>query len=133
MPIQVHWDDEAKTIIRYEMYGRWTLQEFWEAYEKARQMINEVENRVDFIQVSMDKLSIGHMPNGFITHLRSIYRNAHPRAGRTIVIPKARGLLGEVWDRMISKAFPQIRDHFDFADSLEEARHLIHPAKETIK
>jgi len=133
MPIQVHWDDEAKTIIRYEMYGRWTLQEFWEAYEKARQMINEVENRVDFIQVSMDKLSIGHMPNGFITHLRSIYRNAHPRAGRTIVIPKARGLLGEVWDRMISKAFPQIRDHFDFADSLEEARQLIHPVKETIK
>ena len=132
MPIQVHWDDEAKTIIRYEMFGRWTTQEFWEAYEQARAMINEVEEKVNFIQISMDKASIGYMPNGFITHLRSIYRHAHPRAGRTIVVPKARGLIGEIWDRMIIKAFPQVREHFDFADSLEEARELLVPAKEKV-
>ena len=125
MPIQAHWDNEEKTVIRYEMYGRWTVQEFWDAYEAAREMINQVENEVHFIQISMDKGSIGHLPNGFVTHLRSIYRNAHPRAGRTVVIPKARGMIGEVWDRMITKAFPQIREHFDFADSLEEARKLL--------
>ena len=125
MPIQTHWDNDEKTIIRYEMYGRWTTQEFWEAYETARKMINSVEHKVHFIQVSMDKASIGYIPNGFISHLRSIYRNAHPRAGRTIVIPKARGMIGEIWDRMITKAIPKIREHFDFADSLDEARALL--------
>ncbi|MEO8607211.1 MAG: hypothetical protein ABI690_04985 [Chloroflexota bacterium] len=132
MPIQTYWDNDAKTIIRYEMFGRWTTQEFWDAYETAREMINSVEHKVYFIQVSMDKQSIGHIPNGFVTHLRSIYRNAHPRAGRTIIIPKARGMIGEIWDRMITKAMPKIRDHFDFADSLEEARALLETSVEKI-
>lgn len=130
MPIQTYWDNDEKTIIRYEMYGRWTTQEFWDAYETARDMINAVEHQVYFIQVSMDKSSIGHIPNGFVTHLRSIYRNAHPRAGRTIIIPRARGMIGEIWDRMITKAMPKIRDHFDFADSLEEARAMLQTTTE---
>lgn len=129
MPIKIFWDDEQKTVIRYEMYGRWTTQEFWEAYEEARAMINSVENEVNFIQIAMDKFSKGHIPNNFIPHLGSIYRNAHPRAGRTIVVPKAAGLMGQIWSRIITKSLPNILTKFDYADSLEEAREKLHQSQ----
>lgn len=132
MPIKTFWDNDEKTVIRYEMHDHWTLDEFWEAYEIARAMINEVENEVHFIQISMDAKSIGYIPNGFLTHLRSIYRNAHPRAGRTIVVPKMRGVMSQLWDRIVVRTMPHIRQRFDFAETLDEARAMMLTTTEKI-
>lgn len=132
MPIKTFWDNDEKTVIRYEMYDHWTLDEFWEAYEKARAMINEVESDVHFIQIAMDAKSVGYIPNGFLTHLRSIYRNAHPRAGRTIIVPKMRGVMAQLWERVIVKTMPHIRERFDFADTLDEARAMMATTTEKI-
>lgn len=125
MPIKALWDNDEKTVIRYEMYDHWTLDEFWEAYEIARQMINSVENEVHFVQVAMDAKSVGYIPNGFLTHLRSIYRNAHPRAGRTIIVPKMKGVMAQLWERVVVKTMPQIRQRFDFAETLDDARVMM--------
>jgi hypothetical protein len=54
-----------------------------------------------------------------------MYRNAHPRAGRTIIVPKPKGILGQVWDRLITKTMPQIRERLDFADTLEAGREKL--------
>lgn len=132
MPIKTCWDNDEKTVIRYEMYDHWTLNEFWEAYETARAMINEVETEVHFIQISMDAKSIGYIPNGFLTHLRSIYRNAHPRAGRTIVVPKMRGVIAQLWDRLVVRTMPHIRQRFDFAETLDEARAMMGETTEKV-
>lgn len=122
MPVKVSWDNDEQTIIRYETYDRWTMQEFWEAYEEARRMLDSVEHEVDFIMIAMDKISIGHIPDGFISHIRGMYRNAHPRAGRTIIIPRLQGLIGQIWSRIVATSMPQIVERFDYADNLEEAR-----------
>ena len=125
MPVEAFWDNDEKTVIRYENVGRWTMEEFWTAYEKARAMIDSVDHQVHFVTVSMDELSQGHVPPNFLTNIRAMYRNAHPRAGRTIVVPKPKGVVGKVWDSLITKTLPQIRQRLDFADSLSEARDML--------
>jgi hypothetical protein len=113
MPFQVAWDDPAQTCIRYDVTGKWTTQEFWQAFQKAKQMIEAVDHPVNFIVHMQDESSRGHLPSGFIMHLANLYRNAHPRAGRTVVVPKTAGTI----------------QHFDFVDTLEEAQQLLHRGK----
>jgi hypothetical protein len=122
MAVEAHWDNDEKTVIRYETYGRWTNSEFWTAYDQARAMLEAVDHKVYFILIGMDAQSMNHIPNGFITHIGSIFRNAHPRAGLVIVVRQSQGLLGQIYERIIAKTLPQILSKFDFAESLEEAR-----------
>lgn len=133
MPVEAHWDNDAHTVIRYEVYGHWTVEEFWVAYEQGRAMINSVEHRVDFIQIAMDELATGYVPSNYLSTLSSMYRNAHPRAGRTIGVPIPRGRSSQVWVRILTNVVPQIRQRVDFADTLEEARaKLAEPAKSKV-
>jgi hypothetical protein len=122
MAVETHWDNEAKTVIRYELYGQWTTADFWDAYQEARKMIESVDHRVYFILIAMDAQSVNHIPNGFITQISSIFRNPHPRAGHVLIVRKGQGMLGQIYDRIIAKALPHVLPKFGYAESLEKAR-----------
>lgn len=35
MSVQVSWDNEDKTVIRYDLGGRWKWEEFYPCYQQA--------------------------------------------------------------------------------------------------
>ena len=123
MSVTIQWDNEEKTILRYDMSGFWTWDEFFPAFEQGKQMISEVEHEVSFIVNPLDNQSRNHIPTSVLTHIRSINRNVPPNAGPTVSVSVsnfARALI-----RTLSYLAPQIAERYFFADSLEQARILL--------
>jgi hypothetical protein len=46
MKIDITWDDEDKTIIRYTFIPGWTLEEFYQVFDRASDMIRQSPHRV---------------------------------------------------------------------------------------
>ena len=49
MPIEIQWDDEAKTIIRENYLGQWTWDNFFAMSNQAAEMMKTVDHRVDIL------------------------------------------------------------------------------------
>ena len=70
MSVTVVWDNERKTVIRYDMLGRWNWNEFQVEFQKAKAMLDSVEHTVDF-----------HPQRGaqqFCSHWRALANSQHP-------------------------------------------------------
>ena len=69
MGIEVNWDNEAKTIIRYIYDGRWT----WEELDLARDAAAKLEAAVDYrVNVIVDVQNSKLLPNGTISRARQV-------------------------------------------------------------
>lgn len=49
LTIDILWDDEARTVVRYDFRPGWTLAEFDAAERRLHEMLAEVSHRVDVI------------------------------------------------------------------------------------
>lgn len=84
MPLNVFWDDEAKTIIRSEGVGAWTWDEFHESLEKIVDMAQTVEHRIDLIHFPQPG---SHVPPGSgVPHYQRAMRTMPPNVGLNIFI-----------------------------------------------
>jgi len=59
MPIQVVWDNDAKTIVRWDFDPGWTWDEYREAALLTNEMIGSVSHRVSCIR-NLRKTSMPH-------------------------------------------------------------------------
>lgn len=123
MSVSAQWDNEEKTVIRYDMQGRWTWDEFYLAYEEAKTMLRSVPHTVHFITQPLDSLSNGYMPTSALTHIINIYRKALPNSGATVTIGNSNFARAMV--SILGRVAPNAANKFLFAKSLEEARLLL--------
>lgn len=118
MSIKVLWDNPEKTIIRYAYDGRWSLDEFNDAYVEARKLLDTVDHLVDFI---IDVRSSPLIPNGVLSRGRNVVLAPHPNEGRTMIIGASSFV------RAMADIFQKIygvrgnRIPFLFATTLEDA------------
>jgi hypothetical protein len=124
MPIDVFWDDEAKTILRANFVGDWT----WEDYHAANALLlklgAEIDHRFDIIvDLSM---SNGLPPGNILDNVARAQNISPPNLGInvTIQIPKRVEAL-----RPIVK---QIVGHHKYysADTLEDAYAIIQSVRD---
>jgi hypothetical protein len=122
MPLNVFWDNEAKTIIRSEGEGEWTWEEFHEGLQKIVEMMKTVDHRVDLIhnhQPGSKRPSGSGMP-----HFQRAIRVMPPNVGLTVFVNTnafARAIVA-IFTRVYSK---QAGGNFVMVGSLEEAYNLI--------
>lgn len=84
MPLNVVWDNEAKTIIRSEGVGEWTWEEFHEALQKIVEMMKTVEHRVDLIH---NHVPGSRRPSGSgMPHFQRAIRIMPPNIGLNIFV-----------------------------------------------
>jgi len=69
MGVQVQWDNEARTILRYDYQGRWKWEQVYEAVNEAYRMIETVPHPV---AVMIDMTESAGIPPGALTHGRSL-------------------------------------------------------------
>ena len=125
MGIEVSWDNEAKTIVKYVYEGRWTLQDFDNAREQAAKLEETVPHRVDVI---VDVRNSSLVPTGTISRGKQVITTtpvSHPSEAMAIIVG-AGPLVRSIYD-VVSKVYPEIvrRRGFRFARSMEEAREII--------
>ena len=120
MPINVVWDNNAKTIIRQIYTGKLTLQDYIMATNELEQMAKEVTHTVHSL---MDRTDVTSAPGIVLPAMR--YANSHvpPNLGIRVIIR------GDMFTHVIvdigRRVAPRLIHDIYFVDSLEEGRAVI--------
>jgi hypothetical protein len=125
MGIEVSWDNDSKTILRYVYSGRWTWGDLDKVRDQAATLEASVPHRVDVI-VDVENSSL--LPSGTISRARQVATSApttHPNEGITIIVG-AGAFVRSIYDVM-AKVYPEMlrRRGIFFAQTLAEARDMI--------
>ena len=116
MPIQMEWENNEKTLIRWNFVGRWTGRELRETIQKSNEWINAQGHTVNHI---IDLTQSDGVPPSIINEARNAMRQMPKNVGRVVIIGQGGmlELLGETLQR-----FSWFSDKIHFARSDAEAR-----------
>jgi hypothetical protein len=84
--VTVDWLDDEKTVLIYQIYGKWTWEEFYRAFEKARTMMASVPHTVHAITIPRDDAARHHIPSNILTHFPIITRRLPTNAGMAAMV-----------------------------------------------
>ena len=120
MPVQVIWDDEAKTIIRQIYIGMVTTQNYLDAIDEVENLANSVNHTCHSI---MDRRQIAVTPGLILPVLSYARHHTPPNLGLRVVVRGAKftQIAAEVGRRIAPNFFRNIF----YVDTLEEAYVLI--------
>lgn len=122
MNIEVLWDDEAKTAIRYVYKEAWDWNDYYAAINAADQLLDCVSYQVAAIH---DFRSASMLPKGAITHMQKGFAAKRHRNLGMLVFVGANMFIQSI-ERVGRKLAPSMANKWDirFARSLEEAREI---------
>ena len=116
MGIQVHWDNDEKTIACYEFSDPWTWEQFHEAVAKIHTMVRSVTNKVDYI-ADMSRSHIA--PGNALLHIRHAIQEAPPNSGLLVVVG------GSAFAGAILKVVSRFTHYVQAAATVKEAHSII--------
>lgn len=123
MSFDFHWDDDAKTVMRYVAAGAWNWNDFHKHMRRSRLVFDQVGHDQP-IEAIIDLSGGAKLPAGAVGHLRSLGKDEHPQRTRRVVIigvdAATQAQLGAE-DGAVQAAFALIR----FVDSDDDARAVI--------
>ncbi len=89
MSIELLWEDDAKTILRFNFVGSWTWDDYYPLHEKAEQMAAAMPH---IVHSMVDLRQNRSVPTNVITHLTNIANRQASNAGLTVLITNNRFL-----------------------------------------
>jgi hypothetical protein len=120
MAVQATWDNDEKTIVRYDFDAKWTWDDFYEAYYQAVDMQNSVLHRVDVI---LDMSQTRRLPDSALLHLRNLSEKQPPNIGKSILVSKNSFIISLY--TLAMKNHAKIAYYFRLAGTLIDAHTLI--------
>ena len=118
MGITVVWDDDAKSIIRWDFEGYWTWEDFQAGVEQSLEMAQSVTHRIDVIP---DATGTEHLSPGALPQFRHVFEVSPPHL-RLMVITGA-----NPFAQAIVNVFIRLNriSNWRIAKTLDEARAII--------
>jgi hypothetical protein len=119
MPVHITWDEGLSDVIRYDFEGRWTWNEFEQAYSEAVRLFGTVDHPVDVI---VNLLPSTALPRGILDVVKRVADNAPPHHGMTVYVGQ-RDIL-QVFARAFERIYPNAAARYPlaFCATLDEAR-----------
>lgn len=96
MPIEVRWDNEEKTVIRWIYSAAWSWEEAYWAHEHEVALIESVDHVVDAIA---DMRQAHGLPKGSLTMGINLMNKSHKRIDLLVVLGANR-LIQNMYDMM---------------------------------
>ncbi len=123
MGIKVIWDNEQKTVLRYEFDGRWHWIDFQQATKYAATLLDTVDHSVGVI---IDLTHSQAVPEQPLSNIKTALGNPrHDKVGLTVVVGASLFLTALADSaRRIYKSVSGNYD-IDLARSLDEARTIL--------
>ena len=124
MGITVIWDTDEQTAIRYVIEGDWTWQDMIAAIAASNAMLDQANRKIDFLY---DMTRAGNIPNGVLSHLRSLVGKQPPNTGRQVLVGAKKSGIMAMTRRLLSIVEKVYRANWQlmFADTLEDARDML--------
>jgi hypothetical protein len=120
MPITVRWDNEAKTVIRYDFEGYWDWDEFRTAANEAFAFTRSVQHRVDSISYFR---AGSDLPSDALFQFNRIMKTAPENRGTTVIVGGSMFINNLV--SIFSKIYKPLGQKLRLATTLNEARDLL--------
>lgn len=123
MNIDVQWDNDAKTIIRYVYRNGWNWNDYFSAINGAAELLDTVKHPVDIV---MDFRNANMLPQGAISQMqRAFSHTRHPNIRLTVLVG-ANSFIRTI-ESIGRKLVPSAARQWDitFAATLEEAHDII--------
>ena len=117
MKIEVAWDDEDNTVIRYTFMPGWTLEEFHQVFDSVSDMIGQSPHRV--IGIIVDDSQGANPPSNAL----GAFRRTVSRGKLPLAIVGA-GRMSKILMKVAEEATTNKRPIF-YAKTLEEARCIL--------
>ncbi len=121
MGVQVVWDNDERTIVRYIFDKHWQWDDFFAAVETSLAMIDSVPNHVGTIFETALGMTI---PKDVITHARKIISRRHERT--VIIVIVAPGLYLRTLMQIATKLSHEIAQRVQAVTTIDEAREIIY-------
>lgn len=125
MPITVHWEDDAQSILRYEIVGRYTADDMYNAHYQGASMGGAQPHRVDVV---IDMREAIGLPASVMRHLGKLAELQTPNTGLCVVVTGDRAL--HTLFGIAVKVYGRIARYFCLARDGEEALHRIDEARQ---
>jgi hypothetical protein len=122
MGVEVGWDDDEKTILRWASWGAPTTEEFEQAVEVVKELLAETDGPVCLI---IDDRDLDRVPPDLLSRFPQIAGDMPGRLKRAIVV----GAGGPA--RAFSQMFSRVFEKPELVATLEEAYALIEEAGES--
>lgn len=120
MPVDIAWDDDAQTRMRYRFYDKWTWQDAWEAMSQAKAMSEQVDHTVDAL---IDLRDNNWFPPGAITQFRASSKMRPNNRGYIVIITDS--VIINTIPRVIQAIFPHNKTSYHAVRTEEEAFALL--------
>jgi hypothetical protein len=124
MGITVLWDNDEQTAIRYVLDGTWTWEDMRAAIATSNAMLEQANRKIDFLY---DMTHSDGIPNGILSHLRSLVGREQPNTGRQLIVGAKKSVTTAMARRLLSIVEKVYGANWQiaFADTLDEARALL--------
>lgn len=128
MGITVKWDSSQQEVIRLDITGEWTWEEFYNAQDTMYSMMDvSPENWVDFI---LDMTRGNLMPKNILSHMRRVARSKHEKSRYMIVV--GAGVFPQALFQVMEKITPKSTQAIALVKTLEEARTMLYHKGEAL-
>ncbi len=122
--IEINWDNDDKTVMRYTYQGQWTWQEFYGVMEQSHQMMDTVDHPVDIL---VDMRASAQIPQGAVTQFRRIANVRHPNTGTIVAVTEAR--VARMLYDIFATVFRPIASRYHIVQTIDEAYAAIEDAR----
>jgi hypothetical protein len=120
MPTCVNWDDAAHTIIRQQLIGKWTYEEYFSSGAETQRLTSSVPHTVHVIVDFSGSIAYD---TKVLAAAQSFDRNFPPNQGCLVLI-QCPAYIQAVFD-IATRLYPRIGENAKYVASLEEAYRFI--------
>jgi hypothetical protein len=120
MPVYALWDNDAKTILRFDFVGKWDWTQYSEALHTAIGMLGSVPHMVDVIPNFTES---GPLPANTLSHFSRSSKESTIDTGHTVVVTNTKFV--EVLINTFGKLYGRPGKKTLSCNSLEEARKIL--------
>lgn len=121
MGIEIVWDNDEKTILRYIFDTHWTWDDFYTAKAEAYRQIDTVPHKVGVIFDAPEKITL---PANMITHSKSAVSKTHDNTAIVVVV--VTNLYLRTMLTLVMKLSKKAAETMRLVSSLDEARTLVY-------
>jgi hypothetical protein len=120
MPVASFWDDEEKTIVRGNLVGQWTWDEYHTGISEMAQLVKDIDHRFDQI---IDVRESGPLPDGALSHIRRGRQQNPANFGISVIVGPSEWIKALVG--VMEKAYGKRTQPTSIAETIEEAYTII--------
>lgn len=114
--VNIAWDNEQKTILRYSFEGDWTWEEYLECLNSGRRWMAEVEHPVCILN---DMQKIGKLPPNFASIAKTVISSRPPNTGLAIFLTN--NAFFKVMYRVLAQLIPNVPTDYILVTSEADA------------